>query len=61
MNKTIYRLVGTDEDDENALFYCDFCQDIVPFELDENGAIRLDHMDDCCPECGARIIDVILD
>jgi len=56
--RTIFTLVGTDEGDEVALFRCENCSNIIPFDLDENGAINLVHMDSTCPECGALILDV---
>ena len=57
-DNTNFRLIGTDEADETALFLCERCGNIIPYELDENGAISLAHMDDRCPECKALILDI---
>ena len=53
-NETVFTLIGTDEDD-NALFYCSYCGNLVPVELDENGNINFSRMDDTCQECNALI------
>lgn len=61
MNKTTFTLIGTDEEDESVLFSCENCGNIIPYDLDENGAINLSSMDTHCPECGALILDFYLD
>ena len=54
---TIYTLIGTDEDD-NALFLCSFCGEIIPLESDGTGDIRMGRIGDTCPECGANILRI---
>lgn len=53
-NTTAFRLIGLDEE-ENALFLCSFCGNVIPLESDGSGEIRADRIGDICPECGAYI------
>lgn len=55
MNETFFKLIGIEDTDENALFSCSFCGNIIPIELDENGAIVLPDIGETCPECDAVI------
>lgn len=57
---TVFRLIGVDEDD-NALFVCSFCENVVPLENDGSGRIEMARIGDTCPECGAKIIRIEVD
>ena len=59
-NQTIFRLIGMDEED-NALFHCSFCDNIISVENDGTGSIEMARIGDFCPECGARIMRIELD
>jgi hypothetical protein len=59
-NTTIFRLIGIDEDD-NALFYCSYCNDVIAIETDDNGDIDMSRIGDVCPGCGAKILRIDLD
>lgn len=52
--------MGTDEDD-NVLFQCAYCGNIIPVEMDGSNNIVLFLVDDTCPECGATITQIDLD
>lgn len=60
MNNTVFKLIGIDEDD-NSLFRCSFCGNVIPLESDGSGDIELARLSDTCPECGAYIFRIDLD
>lgn len=54
---TTFTLIGTDEDD-NALFLCSYCNNVIPLENDGTGDIRIADIGETCPECGANILRI---
>ena len=54
----MFKLIGTDE--ENALYRCSYCGNIIPVELNDNGDIEIGWIEETCPECNAVVTRVEL-
>ena len=54
----MFKLIGTDE--ENALYRCSYCGNIIPVELNDNGDIEIGWIEETCPECNAVVTGVEL-